>query len=64
MIKVENAAYSGLCAERTALVKAVTSCVGHIHKFKAVGVSTDTKEPCSPCGSNCSCTVSIEHETD
>lgn len=47
---VENASYPvGICAERTALAKAVTD--GH-HRigFKAVAVVTDVSPPCSPCG--------------
>ncbi|KAF7498205.1 hypothetical protein DV113_003782 [Geotrichum candidum] len=45
---VENASYgAGICAERTALVKAVSE--GH-KKFKAIAVVTDKEEVCSPCG--------------
>ncbi|KAI5804933.1 cytidine deaminase-like protein [Geopyxis carbonaria] len=46
---VENAAYPvGTCAERTAIVKAVTE--GH-RKFRALGVATDVAAPpSSPCG--------------
>ncbi|TGZ80939.1 cytidine deaminase [Ascodesmis nigricans] len=45
---VENASYPvGICAERTALVKAITE--GKM-KFKAIGVATDIVPPASPCG--------------
>ena len=45
---VENASYGGaICAERTALVKAVSD--GH-QTFERIVVATDLKEPCSPCG--------------
>ncbi len=45
---VENASYGGcICAERTAIVKAVSE--GH-KTFKYIGVITDLKEPCTPCG--------------
>ncbi|VEU19640.1 DEKNAAC100689 [Brettanomyces naardenensis] len=45
---VENASYGGaICAERTAIVKAVTS--GH-SKFKALAVSTNSNTCSSPCG--------------
>lgn len=45
---VENASYgAGICAERTALVKAVSE--GY-KKFKAIAVVTDKEEVCSPCG--------------
>lgn len=46
---VENASYpAGICAERTALVKAVSE---GITSFKGVAVITDEKEAvCSPCG--------------
>ncbi|XP_046562507.1 cytidine deaminase-like [Haliotis rubra] len=48
---VENASYSlGICAERTAIVKAVSA--GH-QKFKAIAVASDLKErtivPCGAC---------------
>ena len=45
---IENASY-GLtnCAERTAIVKAVSE--GHT-KFKALAVVADTEGPCAPCG--------------
>ncbi|KAF1935257.1 cytidine deaminase [Clathrospora elynae] len=47
---VENAAYPvGTCAERVAMGTAVIA--GHrIGSFKAVGVSTDIDDFCSPCG--------------
>ncbi|KAH7061636.1 cytidine deaminase-like protein [Paraphoma chrysanthemicola] len=47
---IENAAYPvGTCAERVAMGTAVH--LGHrIGSFKAVGVSTDIEEFCSPCG--------------
>jgi cytidine deaminase len=47
---VENAAYPvGTCAERVAMGTAVH--MGHrIGSFKAVGVSTDIADFCSPCG--------------
>jgi cytidine deaminase len=46
---VENAAYSlGICAERTAAVKAVSG--GHI-RFKAIAVASDLDTYISPCGS-------------
>jgi len=45
---VENASYGGtICAERTALVKAVSEGVT---KFKAIAVASDVKAPISPCG--------------
>lgn len=45
---VENASYgAGVCAERTALVKAVSE--GH-KSFKAIAVATDKEDICSPCG--------------
>ncbi|KZF23784.1 cytidine deaminase [Xylona heveae TC161] len=45
---VENASYPvGLCAERTALSKAVTE--GQ-RSFKALAVSTNITPPASPCG--------------
>lgn len=49
---VENAAYSGsICAERTAIVKAVSS--GH-RKFKAIAITSNLppNDLCAPCG-NC-----------
>jgi cytidine deaminase len=47
---VENAAYPvGTCAERVAMGTAVVA--GHkLGSFKAVGVSTDIDDFCSPCG--------------
>lgn len=46
---VENASYPvGICAERTAIVKAISS---GITSFKAIAVITDEEEDlCSPCG--------------
>jgi cytidine deaminase len=45
---VENASYPvGTCAERVAFGKAI---VEGVRGFKAVGVATDIKEVCSPCG--------------
>lgn len=45
---VENASYpAGICAERCALVKAVSE---GITQFRAVAVITDENEICSPCG--------------
>ncbi|KAI8980320.1 cytidine deaminase [Pilobolus umbonatus] len=45
---VENASYGGaICAERTAIVKAVSE--GH-RQFKAIAVSTDTDDFVTPCG--------------
>lgn len=46
---VENASYGGaICAERTAIVKAVTS--GH-RKWTCIAISGDSLESCiSPCG--------------
>lgn len=45
---VENASFGGaICAERTAIVKAVTA--GHL-KFKALSVCTDSIKCGSPCG--------------
>lgn len=45
---VENASYgAGICAERTAFVKAVSE--GH-KSFKAIAVVTDKEAMCSPCG--------------
>ena len=44
----ENAAYpSGLCAERTAIFKAVSE--GE-KEFEAIALIADTEGPCSPCG--------------
>lgn len=46
---VENAAYgSTLCAERTALVKAVSE--GHRDDFVKLAVVGNSSEPCWPCG--------------
>ena len=45
---VENASYGGcICAERTAIVKAVSE---GFHTFKAIAVVTDLQEPATPCG--------------
>lgn len=45
---VENASYGlAICAERTALVKAVSE--GH-KKFKRLAVVADYPKPCPPCG--------------
>ncbi|KIP07230.1 hypothetical protein PHLGIDRAFT_89848 [Phlebiopsis gigantea 11061_1 CR5-6] len=45
---VENASYGGtICAERTALVKAVSE---GITAFTALAVTTDVASPLSPCG--------------
>ncbi|RCK55671.1 Cytidine deaminase [Candida viswanathii] len=45
---VENASYgAGICAERTAIVKAVSE--GQT-QFKAIAISGDTKNPITPCG--------------
>lgn len=45
---VENASYGGaICAERTALVKAVSEGK---KDFIALAVAADIDEPCSPCG--------------
>ncbi|VVT45658.1 uncharacterized protein SAPINGB_P000828 [Magnusiomyces paraingens] len=47
---VENASYpAGICAERTALVKAVSEGVDP-KTFRAIAVITDENELCSPCG--------------
>lgn len=47
-VNVENAAYpAGICAERSALVAAVTA--GE-RAFDAIAIVTDTPEPSSPCG--------------
>ena len=46
---VENAAYgSSICAERTALVKAVSE--GHRDDFTRIAVVGNSTEPCWPCG--------------
>ena len=45
---VENAAYGVcICAEQTAVVKAVSE--GY-HKFQAIAVAGDSDGPCLPCG--------------
>jgi len=45
---IENASYGGtICAERTALVKAVSE---GIKSFKALAVVTDVNQAISPCG--------------
>jgi cytidine deaminase len=45
---VENASYAvTCCAERTALVKAVSD---GIKSFRRIAIVADTKEPCPPCG--------------
>lgn len=45
---VENASYGvTCCAERTALVKAVSSGAT---EFKRIAIVADTREPCPPCG--------------
>jgi cytidine deaminase len=45
---VENAAYgSTICAERTALVKAVSE--GH-HTFTRIAIAARGEGPCAPCG--------------
>ena len=47
---VENAAYgSTICAERTALVKAVSE--GHRDDWVAMAVVGNSEQPCWPCGS-------------
>ena len=47
---VENAAYgSTICAERTALLKAVSE--GHRNDWVAMAVVGNSDEPCWPCGS-------------
>lgn len=47
-VNVENASYGGaICAERTAIVKAVSE--GH-KKIKALAVSTNSSKCSSPCG--------------
>ncbi|MBQ9166539.1 MAG: cytidine deaminase [Oscillospiraceae bacterium] len=46
---VENAAYgSTICAERTALVKAVSE--GHTDDYVTLAVVGNSPEPCWPCG--------------
>ncbi|SCW04120.1 LAFE_0H06370g1_1 [Lachancea fermentati] len=47
---VENASYGGaICAERTAIVKAVTS--GHRGEWRCLAISGDSLDSCiSPCG--------------
>ncbi|MCD7917966.1 MAG: cytidine deaminase [Clostridiales bacterium] len=48
---VENAAYgSSICAERTALVKAVSE--GH-RRFTRLAVIGNTEDFCTPCGACC-----------
>lgn len=48
---IENASYGAtVCAERTALVKLATLKPGKIPSVKAIAVSTDLEEACSPCG--------------
>lgn len=45
---IENVSIGAtICAERTAMVKAVSS---GILKFRAIGVASDQAGPCSPCG--------------
>ncbi|KAF2674106.1 cytidine deaminase [Microthyrium microscopicum] len=47
---IENAAYPvGTCAERVAFGTAIFSGLG-LGDFKAIAVSTNIDEPCSPCG--------------
>ena len=47
---VENAAYgSTICAERTALVKAVSE--GHRDDWVAMAIVGNSEQPCWPCGS-------------
>ena len=47
---VENAAYgSTICAERTALVKAVSE--GHTRDFQAIAIAGQGEDYCWPCGS-------------
>jgi len=47
---VENAAYgSTICAERTALVKAVSE--GYVKDFKAIAIAGQSEDFCWPCGS-------------
>ena len=46
---MENSAYgSTICAERTALVKAVSE--GHRDDFTRIAVVGNSTEPCWPCG--------------
>ncbi len=45
---IENASYpAGICAERTAISKAVSEGEKNI---SAIAIIADTDEPCSPCG--------------
>lgn len=45
---VENGAYSGcICAERTAIVKAVSEGK---RRFRRIAVAAKTKDYCTPCG--------------
>lgn len=45
---VENASYAATsCAERTAIVKAISEGA---RSFKRIAIVADTKEPCEPCG--------------
>ena len=44
---VENGFWLSICAERTALVKAISEGV---KKFKRIAIVADTPEPVSPCG--------------
>ena len=47
---VENAAYgSTICAERTALLKAVSE--GHRDDWMAMAIVGNSEQPCWPCGS-------------
>lgn len=49
-VNVENASYPvGVCAERCALGTAIAAGHGY-GSFKAIGVSTDLEDFCSPCG--------------
>jgi len=53
-VNVENAVYpAGICAERAALVKAVSE--GE-RKFKAIAIATDAAVPTPPCGASCRAT--------
>ena len=46
---VENAAYgSTICAERTALTKAVSE--GHVHDMKCIAIAGNSEDYCWPCG--------------